>query len=90
MKNQMENPSANNVRVPLLITCKNVLENLQRENENPQTSNGLDKRKYTKQNTHVYLLFGAMGHHALARRSTSLSLSLLAMEELWINGRMNG
>ena len=49
-------------------TCK--------ENENLQTRNGLDKIKYTKQNTHVYLLFGAMAHHALAGRSTSLSLSL--------------
>ena len=39
--------------------------NLQRENENLQTSYGLDKRKEKKQNTHVYLLFGAMGHHAL-------------------------
>ena len=84
----MENPLANNVGVPLLITYKNILENLQRENENLQTSNGLDKIKYTKQNTHVYLLFGAMGHHALAGRSTSLSL--LEMEELWLNGRMNG
>ena len=36
----------------------------------------------------VYLLFGAMGHHALAGRSTSLSL--LTMEELWLNGGMNG
>ena len=52
--------------------------------KNLQTSNGLDKRKYTKINTHVYLLFGAMGHHALAGRSTSLSL--LVMEELWLNG----
>ena len=58
--------------------------NLQRENENLQTSYGLDKSKEIKQNTHVYLLFGAMGHHALARRSTSLSH--LAMEELWLNG----
>ena len=33
MKARMENPSANNVRLPLLITYKNVLENLQRENE---------------------------------------------------------
>ena len=49
--------------------------NLQRQNENLQTSYGLDKSKEIKQNTHVYLLFGAMGHHALAGRSTSLSLS---------------
>ena len=61
--------------------------NLQRENENLQTSYALDKSKETKQNTHVYLLFGAMGHHAMAGRSASLSL--LAMEELWLNGRMN-
>ena len=51
--------------------------NLEIENENLQTSYGLDKSKETKKNTHVYLLFGAMGHHALARRSTSLSLSWL-------------
>ena len=62
--------------------------NLQRENENLQTRYGLDKSKEIKQNTHVYLLFGAMGHHALAGRSTSLSL--LAMEELWLNDGMNG
>ena len=62
--------------------------NLERENENLQTSYRLDKSKETKQNTHVYLLFGAMGHHALAGRGTSLSL--LAMEELWLNGGMNG
>ena len=43
---------------------------------NLQTSYELDKNKETKQNTHVYLLFGAMGHHVLAERSTSLSLSL--------------
>ena len=49
---------------------------------NLQTSYGLDKNK------HVYLLFGAMGHHALAGRSTSLPL--LAMEELWLNEGMNG
>ena len=58
--------------------------NLERENKNLQTSYGLDKNKETKQNTHVYLLFGAMGHHALAGRSTYLSHS--AMEELWLNG----
>ena len=62
--------------------------NLQRENKNLQTSYGLDKNKETKQNTHAYLLFGAMGHHALVGRSTSLSL--LAMEELWLNGGMDG
>ena len=50
--------------------------NLQRENKNLQTSYGLDKSKEIKHNTHVYLLFGAMGHHALARKSTSLSLSV--------------
>ena len=76
----------------MLGFCSNNLQKHIRkpakENENLQTSNGLDKRKYTKQNTQVYLLFGAMGHHALAGRSTSLSL--LAMEELWLNGRMNG
>ena len=87
MKKQIENLSANNVRVPLLITYKNVLENMQRENKNLQTSNGLDKSKYTQKNTHVYLLFGAMGHHAPAGRS--ISLSLLAMEDLWLNARMN-
>ena len=32
----------------------------------------------------VYLFFGGMGHHALARGSTSLSHS--AMEELWLKG----
>ena len=55
---------------------------------NLQTSYRLDKSKEKKQNTHVYLLFGAMGHHALAGRSTSLSL--LAMEDLWLNEGMNG
>ena len=33
--------------------------------------------------TILYLFFGEMGHHALARRSTSLSHSV--MEELWLN-----
>ena len=34
--------------------------------------------------TMLYLFSHAMGHHALARRSTSLSDS--AMKELWLNG----
>ena len=34
--------------------------------------------------TMLYLSFGEMGNHALARRSTSLSHS--TMEELWLNG----
>ena len=58
--------------------------NLQEEYENLQTSNGLNKSKEMKQNTQVYLFFGAMGHHALAGGSTSLSH--LAMEGLWLNG----
>ena len=58
--------------------------NLQRENENLQTSYKLNKSKEMKQNTQVYLFFGAMGHHALVGGSTSLSHS--AMEELWLNG----
>ena len=41
---------------------------------NLQTSYELNKRKEMKQNTQVYLFFGAMGHHALAGGSTSLSL----------------
>ena len=49
---------------------------LQRENENLQTSYRLGESKEMKQNTHVYLVFGARGHHALVGRSTSLSLSL--------------
>ena len=57
--------------------------NLQGEYENLQTSCGLKKSKEMKQNTQVYLFFGAMDHHALAGRSTSLSHS--AMEELWLN-----
>ena len=40
--------------------------------------------KQIHKQTMLYLLFGAMGHHALAGRSTSLSL--LAMEELRLNG----
>ena len=58
--------------------------NLQVEYENLQTSYGLNKCKEMKQNTQVYLFFGAMGHHSLARGSTSLSHS--AMEEIWLNG----
>ena len=38
--------------------------------------------------TMVYLLFGVMGHHSLVGRSTSLSL--LVLEELWLNEGMNG
>ena len=49
-----------------------------------QTNYGLNKSKEMKQNTQLYLFFGAMGHHALAGGSTSLSHS--AMEELWLNG----
>ena len=44
--------------------------------------------KKIHEQTMVYLLFGAIGYHALDGRSTSLSL--LAMEDLWLNGRMNG
>ena len=40
--------------------------------------------KKTHKQTMVYLFFGAMGHHALAGGSTSLSHS--AMEDLWLNG----
>ena len=58
--------------------------NLQGEYEKLQTSYGLNKSKEMKQNTQVYLIIGAMGHHALVGRSTSLSHS--AMEELWLNG----
>ena len=57
---------------------------LQEEYENLQTRYGLNITKEMKQNTQVYLFFGAMGHHALSRGSTSLSHS--AMEELWLNG----
>ena len=78
-KEMVVSPSANKVRASLLITCKQLLETI-----NLQTSYGLNKRKETKPNTQVYLFFGAMGHHALAGRSTSLSH--LAMEELWLNG----
>ena len=64
--------------------------NLQRENENLQTSYELDKSKEIKKNTHVYLLFGAMGHHALAGRSTSLSLGYGGVMDQWRNEWMRG
>ena len=51
---------------------------------NLQSSYGLNKIKEMKQTKQVYLFFGAMGHHALAGGSTSISHS--AMEELWLNG----
>ena len=57
--------------------------NLEEEYENLETRYGLNKSKEMKQNTQVYLFFGAMGHHALAGGSTSLSHS--AMEDLWLN-----
>ena len=51
--------------------------NLEEEYENLQTRYGLNKSKEMKQNTQVYLFFGAMGHHALAGGSTSLSHSAM-------------
>ena len=41
--------------------------------------------KKTHKQIAVYLFFGAMGHHALAGGSTSLSHSAME-EELWLNG----
>ena len=40
--------------------------------------------KKTHKQIVAYLFFGAMGHHALARGSTSLTH--LVMQELWLNG----
>ena len=40
--------------------------------------------------TMSYLLFGAMGHHALAGRSTSLSLGYGGVMDQWRNEWMRG
>ena len=50
-----------------------------------QTNNGLDKSKQTKQNTHVYLIFGGMGYRTLAGRNTSLSLGNGGAMAQWEN-----
>ena len=70
-------------------TYKQLLEikDLQNKLRNkPARKYGLENNQATKkkhEQIKVYLFFGAMGHHALAGRSTSLSH--LAMEELWLN-----
>ena len=54
---------------------------------------GQKKTKLLKQihkQTMVYLLFGAMGHHALARRSASLSLGYGGAMAQWRNEWMRG